>query len=680
MSMRRRRPPSPPIEAKLAPPIPSVLSPKGRPYLPAAPRRTKLSPTLRFVLFALPLLAIGFYLISQALRNNHQLGTEYAVCTRSRDGIIRMSEGTATGEPSRTQCIVVQSGKIADTGSIEHVRMAWGDRETRGNGGIEIRWLRKGQTVLPGLIDAHAHVLQYGESQTSVDLVGATSVSEIRDRIAAFIEATPGLKSDKAKFILGLGWDQTKFTDTDGEFPTAADLEKDPRLVGRPIYLKRIDVHALWVSPKILSLLPPALPDDVPGGKIVRLPSSQPSGVFLDNAMGLVTAVIPPWSDTDRLQFLRATSRSMLKYGMTAVMDASLSLRDIAFLKSLDKEGKLPVRIMGMLSCENPLNRFCGNDLGSEMYMGDRFQMRSVKLFVDGALGSWGAAMHEPYSDNPDTNGILICEKEELNRVVEQWVSRGYQVNSHGIGDRANTLILEAYERVLSNASLPSSPLHPSNSRSHSSSSTSLDAAAWAEKNPLRLRIEHAQILRVEDIGWMGDMGVVASFQPTHATSDMGYVEKRIGPERVRGAYAWRKIVASNAPWCLGSDFPVEHPDPFLGLYASVTRKDRNPALGSPSGRDVGWYEQERLLPYEALQGFTVHAARAGFMDDRIGKLDKGYEADFVVVDDGDVLTLGSAAEHETPDARLEREKRLVSIGERVVATVVGGRVLYGKL
>ncbi|GAA5914367.1 amidohydrolase [Sporobolomyces salmoneus] len=661
--MRRRRQPSD-STTPVAQPIETPEAPKGK----AFPTRQRfISPRLRQLAFVIPCVLLALYLFSRST-STPSLGSHYAVCTRERDGVITMSKDS----PLRTQCLVVANGKIGGTGTIEEVRKKWGDRDTTGNDGIKIVWMKKGETVLPGLIDAHAHVLQNGEAATSVNLVGSTSIKEVRDRIVRFIEASPTLKSDKSQFILGLGWDQTKFTDLhDGEFPTAADLDIDPRLRGRPIILKRVDAHALWVPEKILELLPPSLPDKIAGGSIIRV-DGKPTGVFLDNAMSLVNAVIPPWNDHRRLSYLRATSRQMLKHGLTSVHDAALTLSDIGFLKKIDREDMLPIRIWGMLSCENPLNYFCGDDERSKMYDGNKFYLKAVKLFVDGALGSWGSAMTEPYSDKPESRGILICDKEELNEVVRKWVERGYQVNSHGIGDLANTLILSAYDLVLSNSSLPSYSHAP-------------DSRNWTMRNPLRLRIEHAQILRVEDIEWMGKMGIVASFQPTHATSDMDYVETRIGPERVKGAYAWRKIISSGAPYALGSDFPVESVDPFLGIYAAITRKyspssSSGGKIGSPHGSDQGWYETERLTPLEALRGFTSNAAKASFQEERVGMLKEGMEADFVVVRDGDVLELGEKKEGETREEMRERERRLGTIGERVKATIVSGRVMYGSL
>ncbi|ORY86060.1 amidohydrolase 3 [Leucosporidium creatinivorum] len=536
---------------------------------------------------------------------------------------------------SRVGCIVVENGLIAATGSLEMVRREWGDIDTTGKlyngkgGGIKIIFLRKGEMLLPGLIDAHAHVLQNGEAASAVDLVGSTSVAEVVERIASFIEKDPALLADRSRFVLGLGWDQTKFGGS-GEFPTADDLERDPRLAGRPIYLKRIDVHALWVSPAIITKLGSDLPATVPGGLIVRLPSGEPSGIFVDNAMALVTAVIPPWTDEDRLRFLRTTARQMLDSGLTSVHDASLSLADIAFLRGLDQQGKLPIRIYGLVSCE-PLNSYCGDEV--ERYDGDRFTLRAIKIFTDGALGSWGAAMHEPYSDNPSERGIMISPEEHLAPLVKKWIDKGFQVCSHAIGDRANTVVLDAYEKAL---------------------------PSGVTARELRLRIEHAQILTPDDIARTGRLGVISSVQPTHATSDMGYAEARIGPERIKGAYAWTSLAKAGSPLALGSDFPVEQVSPWLGIYAATARKWLNG--DSPHGTD-GWYPAEALSLLDTLRGFTTGAAFASFQEHRVGSLEVGKEADFIVVD----KDLFAMEDFEIPETKVR-------------ATVVGGRLFSGKL
>ncbi|KAI5474325.1 protein of heat shock protein Hsp70 family [Pseudohyphozyma bogoriensis] len=505
---------------------------------------------------------------------------------------------TMDANDTRAECVVVKNGLVAATGTLKEIREEWGDLDTLGSvgkggeTGVKIYYLKRGQALLPGFIDAHAHILQNGEAASAVDLVGAASVEEVIERIAKFIAKDPKLVEDKSRFILGLGWDQTKWPGA--SFPTADDLERDPRLAGRPIYLKRIDVHALWVSHAIINKMGD-LPVSVPGGLIVRLPNGDASGVFVDNAMTLPLKVIPPWTDADRLTFLTKTARTMLDRGLTGVHDASLSLEDIEFLKRIDGEGRLPIRIYGLVSCE-PLNSYCGDEV--ERYDGDRFVVRGVKLFVDGALGSWGAAMIDPYTDNPEERGILISPAETFRPLI----AKGFQVASHGIGDRANQIILDAYAEALK----------------------------FHEGEDLRPRVEHAQIMRMDDIRRMGELGVISSFQPTHATSDMGYAEKRVGSERIKGAYAWASLVKSGSRIALGSDFPVESVDPLLGIYAAVSRLWLNG--DSPHGPG-GWYPSERLSLLETLRGFTIDAAYASFQEGRVGSLEKGKEADFVMFD-----------------------------------------------
>ncbi|BGP43318.1 hypothetical protein JCM10450v2_007468 [Rhodotorula kratochvilovae] len=656
MALRRRRQGA--ADAPAAPAAaPSSPAPKGRPT--SAPRARPSR--IRILLFAAPLLGL-WYLVFARRRGPRALPAHYAICSpREGTQVITMDE-TGGGAHLRTQCIVVHEGVVVGRGRVKDVRSEWGDVDTTGKGvgrggGARIYWLKKGETLLPGLIDAHAHVLQQGEASTAVDLVGATSVSEVVDRISRFVEADPTLKADKSRFILGLGWDQTTWKDTGGAFPTADDLERDPRLAGRPIYLKRIDVHGLWVSPAILALLPPDLPQTLPGGEIVRLPSGEPSGVFLDNAMSFITAVIPPWSTSSRLSFLRATALSMLQHGLTSVHDAALSPADVRFLRALDEQGRLPVRVYGFVGCE-PTNAWCGDEEGVERYDGDRFTLRAAKIFTDGALGSWGAAMHEPYSDAPDKKGFLITEEEQLEPLIAKWIAKGFQVNSHGIGDRANTVVLDIYERALRNLTAADGR-DPDN-----------DEELRRTQRRERFRVEHAQILTKEDIKRMGRLGLIASFQPTHATSDMGYAESRMGPKRIKGAYAWRSLIDAGAPYALGSDFPVESVNPFLGLYAAVARKWAGGAHegDSPHGRG-GWYPSERLTPLEALRGFTIAAAYASFSEGRVGVLAPGAHADFIVVE-GDPLDAPEEGEREEWERRLREMK--------VRATVVGGKVMYG--
>ncbi|GAA5923365.1 hypothetical protein JCM3775_007516 [Rhodotorula graminis] len=644
-----------------------AAAPAAAPSSPSTSRPTSSTPSrpsrLRILLFAAPLLGLWYLVFARRL-GPRGLPQHYAVCS-PRDGrqVVTMDESRG-GAHLRTQCVVVKAGTVVGTGTLDEVRRDWGDVEMAGKGvgrggGLRIYFLKKGETLLPGLIDAHAHVLQQGESASAVDLVGASSVSNVVERIARFVAADPGLEKDKSRFILGLGWDQTRFSDTDGAFPTADDLERDPRLRGRPIYLKRIDVHGLWVSPAVLALLPSDLPTDLPGGEIVRGADGRPSGIFLDNAMSFIAAVIPPWTDASRMSFLRSTALSMLEHGLTSVHDAALSPADVRFLRALDEQGRLPIRLYGFVGCE-PTNAWCGDDDGIERYEGDRFTVRAAKIFSDGALGSWGAAMHEPYSDAPDKKGFMITEEDELEPLIAKWIAKGFQVNSHGIGDRANTVVLDIYERALRNLTLADGR------------DPDQDEELRRTQKEVRLRVEHAQILTQDDIKRMGRLGLIASFQPTHATSDMAYAEERLGSERIKGAYAWRSLLSAGAPFALGSDFPVEKVNPFLGLYAATTRKwaDEGREGDSPHGRG-GWYPAERLTPLEALRGLTTSAAYAAFSENRVGVLAVGAHADFIVVD-GDPLD----APDEGAPGRDEWEAKLR--GMKVRATVVGGRVMHG--
>ncbi|KAK4053623.1 hypothetical protein OIO90_003862 [Microbotryomycetes sp. JL221] len=593
------------------------------------PRKSLSIAIAVLVAFALYLSTSGkLRLPSLGLRSPRPLPSRYAVCSRRRQQQIITSFGSAHGDKeTRTECIVVEQGKVVSTGTLDEVRRQFGDEDTRGRvtGGVKIFYLKKGQTLIPGLIDAHAHVLQNGEAASAVDLVGSQSLQETIDRIARYIEADPSIQKDKSRFILGLGWDQTRWPVK--VFPTADDLENDSRLRGRPIYLKRIDVHALWVSQKIIDSIK-HIPDTVDGGLVVRLPSGKPSGVFVDNAMSLPLTVIPKWTDEQRLKYLSATAREMLSHGLTSVHDAALSTADVAFLRRLDENDQMPVRIYGLLACD-PLNSYCGDQV--EKYdRKQRFALKAVKIFTDGALGSWGAAMHEDYSDKPGEKGIMISPEEHL----QEWIRKGFQVCSHAIGDRANTVVMDAYENATKNLS--------------------------RSIKDLRLRIEHAQIMTPADIARAGRLGAISSVQPTHCTSDMGYAEARLGPERIKGAYAWRSLQASGSPLALGSDFPVEKVSPFLGIYSAVSRKWLDG--DSPHGRK-GWYSAESLDRLTTLRGFTTDAAFAAFQEDQLGSLEVGKEADFVVLD-RDLVTV---PESEIPSTEVR-------------ATIVGGTLMYGRL
>lgn len=531
-----------------------------------------------------------------------------------------------------------------------------------------VRRLKPGQALFPGFHDAHGHILDYGWSRTVANLVGSTSVQDVIQRLEEYVSSKPHLMafaladeatvaSDAASlpWIEGIGWDQTKWTPA--EFPTAADLSRSTLLRRFPILLRRVDVHALWLSEVGLDMIVrgakgfPASPEDdqkVDGGLVVRDDDGQPTGILIDNAMNFAYQVVPEWTDEQRKTFLDAATEGLLRVGITAVGDAATDLKAAAFYKRMDADGQLRFRIYSMLACP-PGERRCahkieqvkpngigksGSGVGGKM-----FTLRAVKLFNDGALGSWGSAMWADYSDKPGERGLLLIPEQELPSLVEYWLERGWQVCTHAIGDRANTLTLDAYDKYLR--------AHPG-----------------IAGHSLRPRVEHAQLMKPSDLTRFAELGVIASMQPTHCTSDMGYVESRIGRVRAsNGAYAWKSLLNANASLALGSDFPVELPDPLHGIYSSITRLDADG--GSPHG-PAGWFPHERLTRREALKGFTQDAAFAQFEEDVAGSIKVGKRADFTLLD-------RNILDEENVSPAMLR-------AAQVDATFVGGRVVYDRL
>lgn len=450
-------------------------------------------------------------------------------------------------------------------------------------------------TVVPGLIDAHAHLMFLGATLMQADLSGATSKAEIIARLQRFAADNPD------GWLLGNGWDQNHWAQTD--FPTAADL--DAAFPARPVWLGRIDGHAGWANSAALRALAQqpgqrALAGrwQPAGGRIVRDARHQPSGVFIDGAMELVRTAIPAPGEAAREQMLARALRKAVSQGLTGVHDMGVSREDLALMRRFADAGRLPLRIDAYADGDaEALADLCAH--GAYRHPGGRLEMQGVKLFMDGALGSRGAALLADYSDDPHNRGLLVTSPDAFDVAVRKADGCGLQVATHAIGDRGNRIALDTYARVLGDG----------NSRDH------------------RWRIEHAQVVAPADIPRFAALGVIASMQPTHATSDMGWAQDRVGPERIQGAYAWRRMLASGAHLALGSDFPVEQVDPRLGLYAAVTRQDR---AGQPPG---GWLPDQRLSAAEALRGFTADAAWAGHDDAEVGRLRPGLRADFVVLD-----------------------------------------------
>ncbi len=472
-----------------------------------------------------------------------------------------------------------------------------------------------GQYVLPGLTDAHAHVYGQGFLSMSLNLAGSPSLEDAVSKIAAFAESGP-----QRGWILGRGWNQVLWPVR--EFPRASDI--DAVVNKRPVWLRRIDGHAGWANSRALKLagIDKNTPDPL-GGRIIRDRNGEATGVLVDMAMGLVAAHVPSPGKADiRDAYLKAVE-SLLALGMTGVHDAGISITEAEVYMSMADNGELNMRIYAMLS-----------DTGANLdamrqplraYGNDRLDIASVKLYADGALGSRGAAMIDPYSDDVENRGLPFYTQDELDGFVQKANGMGFQVGIHAIGDLGNRMALDAFDKAQS-----------------------------GKASPLRNRIEHAQIIALDDIARFSELGIIASIQPTHATSDMNMAEERVGPERIKGGYAWRHLLDSGAVIASGSDFPTELPNPFLGLYAAVTRQDTD---GDPDG---GWYADQALTRAEALHSFTLGAAFAAHQEDRLGSLEAGKWADFIVVD---------RDYFEIPVAEID--------DIRVLQTWVGGKLVF---
>jgi len=447
-----------------------------------------------------------------------------------------------------------------------------------------------GANAIPGLIDAHAHLMNLGYSLMSADLVGASSKDEIVERLRRFEAGLP-----EGAWLTGRGWDQNRWPEA--EFPTAADL--DAAFPARPVWLRRVDGHAGWANSAALRLATEDLSGDwQPEGGLILRQDGAAAGVFIDAAMRLIEAQVPPRSEAEReAAFERALQRA-ISLGLTGVHDMGVSLADLVLYRRFADAGRLPLRISAYADGDrHALAALCA--FGPLQHRSGRLQMRGVKLYADGALGSRGAALIADYSDDPGNRGLLVTAPDALEAAMRKARDCGVQVAAHAIGDRGNRIVLDTMQRVLGDA-------------------------VGSEH---RWRVEHAQVVSLDDIPRFAALGVLASMQPTHATSDMPWAEARVGPERIRGAYAWQRLKAAGARLPLGSDFPVESVDPRLGLYAAVSRQDEH---GHPEG---GWYADQRMGLLEALRGFTSEATYAGFSEADVGRLAPGQRADFLLLD-----------------------------------------------
>ncbi|KZT04626.1 uncharacterized protein LAESUDRAFT_727798 [Laetiporus sulphureus 93-53] len=599
------------------------------PFSGAAPATRHLfgvSRTSRLCLLIVSV-ALSLYFFVQRPSSDDLPGS-YAVCSPSGAYIY-----TADDTNTRVQCLVVHRSHFVDTGSLDDVRRRWSEatRQSKRSDNalprqLEIRYIKPGQVVLPGLSDSHAHILEYG-AMKQMPMEDARTVEETVRRVREYILSDPDLKHDKTKFVEGWGWDHTNWERDD--WPSFEHLEADPVVAGRPIVLQSKDGHALWVSSLVLQSMEP-LPDEVEGGAIIRNSSGRALGVFLDNAQELVKRPIPTYKALEKR--FAATVRDALSHGLTTIHDAGFDPMSLNFFRRQADEGRLPIRIYGMTYFDESAE-YWGDNAVKVLGAGDnRLWARSVKIFADGALRSGGAALYAPYADNPDSRGLMRIEPEVLKTVIPRFMRDGWQVNVHAIGDRANGMVLDAFEEALKHANVTA----------------------------LRPRLEHAQILAEADMARFGDLGVIASIQPTHAISDMWFGEERLGPERVKGLYAFRSILDHGARITLGSDSPVEEINPLAGFYAAVTRLSKDGR--SPHGPG-GWFPEQRMTREEALRGMTIDPAYASFTDGILGSVTAGKRADYVILSQ-DIMTI-------PPENILDA---------RVVATVIDGRLVYGMV
>lgn len=452
----------------------------------------------------------------------------------------------------------------------------------------------KGATLLPGLTDAHGHVLGLGLNLMRVDLRGIDSLKQTLRTIEDYAKANSELR-----WIQGRGWNQVLWAKK--EFPTKQMLDRF--ISDRPVWLSRIDGHAGWANSKALELAGITKETTDPaGGKIIRDAQGEPTGVLIDAAMDLVESQIPVLNQMERRTALELAFDHMLKLGITSVHDAGVDFETYKLMLEMAKQKQIPVRLYGMLS---------GSDsrLETMLKLGKielpYLKFRSVKLYSDGALGSRGAALLAPYSDDPDNKGLLLTSEKKLSEDLSLITQYGFQANVHAIGDAANRLVLNAFAKLPEEQSA----------------------------NVLRHRIEHAQVVALEDIPRFAELNIIASMQPTHATSDMNMAGDRLGDERLKGAYAWRKMREHNVLIAAGSDFPVELANPFLGIHAAVTRQNGD---NLPEG---GWLPGEKLNRAETLKAFTIDAAYSGFWENEIGSLEAGKKTDFIIVDK-DIFTV----------------------------------------
>ena len=512
---------------------------------------------------------------------------------------------------SVAQAIAIKDDKIVAVGSDSELKSYIDGAATK----VDL----EGKAVYPGLIDAHAHITSYANNLARIDFMDTTSAEQIAGMVA---EKAKTLKP--GEWITGRGWDQNDWPVK--KFPTYEILSK--AAPDNPVVLTRVDGHANWANAKALEIAGVTKETKDPsGGEIIRDAQGNPTGVFIDNAEGLITRYVPEMPMERTRELLKQAVKNCLAVGLTGVHDMGGGPANVEMMKSLIDEGAFPFRVYfnyssGLKNLEEILKK------GILNYGDYKLVAGSIKAFSDGALGSRGAAMLEPYSDRPDSRGLIVDDEERLTQLATLALENGFQMSVHCIGDRGNRITLNAYEKAIKATG----------------------------KTGARLRVEHAQILAPEDIPRFKELEVLPSMQPTHCTSDMPWAIDRVGPERTKGAYAWRTLMDTGVIIPCGSDFPVEKIRPIRGFYSAVSRRHED---GTPEER----FQPEQVMSREeALKGFTIWAAYAGFMEDVVGSLEPGKKADLIIMD-RDIM--------KVPENEI--------LGAVVLNTYVDGKLVYSK-
>ncbi len=506
----------------------------------------------------------------------------------TKDGppdLIVMAQRIWTGDTAKpwAQAIASRAGTIIAVGSAS-----------------EILALKTPQTevldrpkdfVIPGLIDSHAHLESLGSELDQIDLRGVATLADVQAKIKARAIAQPG-----EGWILGMNWDQSLWPG--GKFPTAAIL--DEVAPGRPVWLRRVDGHAGWANSEAMKRAKVGSKSKVTSdGQMIVDEQGEPTGVFVDGAMNLVGNSVPEDTKESIRRHLLAAQERALASGLTGIHDAGISRLEAEVYGDLERQGKLKLRVYAMASPGSDPVAFASKPPAPHKPH-NRFELHAIKFFIDGAMGSRGGLLFEPYSDDPHNHGLLLIDPKVLEAATVAGLKHGWQICTHAIGDKANSLVLDAYESA---------------------------RKAVPEATDPRLRIEHAQVVRKQDLAKFKSTGTIASMQPSHSSDDMRWADARLGPGRVDGAYAWRWFLDAGIPVAFGSDFPVEVVNPFWGVYAAITRRD---AQGTPTG---GWHPNQIMTLDETLRAFTAGSAFAAFQDDRVGILKIGMRTDLTLLD-----------------------------------------------